>query len=296
MDMKQLKYFYTIACEGQVTKAAKKLHMAQPPLSQQLKLLEQELGVTLFERHRRTMTLTQAGEVLFTKAERLLQEMEEIRMEVRDRGEGLSGTLAIGTVKSCFAYLPAQMQQFRTQYPNVRFSLHDGDSYRISELVKNRTVELGLVRLPLPLSEFAHIRLPDEPFVVVFPAGWRLPQSGNSLSMADLREVPLLLLHRVHGTGQYEMVLDACRAHQFEPNVVCECPDVTLLLALVANGVGATIVPKSTLETFRPPGVEVFSLVDTTLEAKAAIIWLSGWYLSKQARRLIARFGEDVSV
>ncbi|TMW71074.1 LysR family transcriptional regulator [Alteribacter natronophilus] len=292
MDVKQLKYFYTIAEEGQITRAAKKLHMAQPPLSQQLKLLELELDVQLFERHGRTMTLTEAGAFLFEKAERILLEMEEIREEVKDRDEGLKGRLSIGTVKSCFSMLPERLEQFRSDFPGVTFLLRDGDSYQISELVKSREVEVGIVRLPLPMKEFDHVQLPDEPYVGVFheehiPAG-----AEKELKMALLEQQPLLLLHRVSGAGQYEMILEECRKHGFEPNVICECPDVTMLLSLVAKGVGASIVPASTLDSFHPSQIRVIPIADAEVRAKSAVIWLKQRHLSKQARRFVEGFGE----
>ncbi|WP_096438821.1 LysR family transcriptional regulator [Alteribacter populi] len=290
MDIKQLKYFFTIAEEGQITKAAKKLHMAQPPLSQQLKALEEELEVQLFERNGRTMELTQAGALLFEKTERILLEMDEIREEVKESDEGLRGKLAIGTVKSCFSYLPERIGRFRDTYPAVSFLLRDGDSYQIGELVKNREIELGVVRLPLEMREFGHVPLPDEPFVGVFHEALRSGHTGTSMKMAEFKDVPLLLLHRISGAGQYEMILEECRKHGFEPNVICECPDVTMLLSLVAKGVGATIVPRSTLFSFHAPELVAYEIEDAAVRAKSAVIWLKQRHLSKQARRFIEGF------
>ncbi|WP_026691279.1 LysR family transcriptional regulator [Alteribacter aurantiacus] len=290
MDIKQLKYFYAIASEGQITRAAKKLHMAQPPLSQQLKSLETELGVTLFDRNGRTMELTQAGTVLFEKAERILNEIEEIRVEVKESNEGLRGKLAIGTVKSCFSYLPERIRDFRHNYPAVSFLLRDGDSYQIGELVKSRVVELGIVRLPLEMREFDHIRLQDEEYVGVFHQNALPNQHGRAVSMTAFKHVPLLLLHRVSGAGQYEMILEECKKHGFEPTVLCECPDVSMLLALVAKGVGATIVPRSTLLSFQSPDLVAFPIKNAEVRAKSALIWLKHRHLSKQARRFVEGF------
>ncbi|PYZ96524.1 LysR family transcriptional regulator [Alteribacter lacisalsi] len=291
MDVKQLKYFYTIAEEGQITRAAKRLHMAQPPLSQQLKQLEAELDVQLFERHGRTMTLTQAGAFLFEKAERILLEMEEIRDEVKERDEGLKGRLAVGTVKSCFSMLPGRLGRFRESYPGVTFLLRDGDSFQIGELVKNRQVEVGIVRLPLPMKEFDHVQLADEAYVGVFHRDQvpeQTPEGG--VRMEQFKGVPLLLLHRISGAGQYEMILEECRKHGFEPSVICECPDVTMLLSLVAKGVGATIVPVSTLDSFHPPELTAVPITDAHVRAKSAVIWLKQRHLSKQARRFVEEF------
>ena len=136
MDVKQLRYFSVIAEEGQVTRAAKKLHMAQPPLSQQLKLLEEELGVPLMDRNGRNMELTEAGKVLYTRARELLRRFDDTVIEVKEVGEGLKGLLSIGSVKTCFSYIPERISFFREQYPMVTFRLHEGGSFSFSYSVK----------------------------------------------------------------------------------------------------------------------------------------------------------------
>ncbi|MFX3675153.1 MAG: LysR family transcriptional regulator [Paenisporosarcina sp.] len=290
MDIKQLRYFYTIAEQGQITRAAKKLHMAQPPLSQQLKHLEEELGVILFERNGRQMELTQAGLVLYKKAERILLQLEEIETEVKETNEGLRGKLSIGIVKTCFWYLPDRVRLFRETYPSITFSLREGDSYTIEQLIKSRESEVGIVRLPIEMKAFSKIELPKEPFVVVFPNNTPGFHLKTSIKMKELEAIPLLLLHRISGVGQYEIVLEECKRHGFEPNVICECPDVSMLLSLVSAGVGATIIPESSLVSFPLPNLHTLKIEDSTIYAESAIIWLKDRYLSKQAKRFIETF------
>lgn len=129
MDIRQLRYFLTIADEGSISKAAEKLHMSQPPLSQQLKLLETELGVQLFERNTRKITLTNVGEALLYRTRQILDLFELTKNEVMDINEGLDGTLSIGTVSSAGAtFLPDIMQRFHQKYPRVKFEILDEDS------------------------------------------------------------------------------------------------------------------------------------------------------------------------
>ena len=149
MDIKQLLYFSTIAQEGQITRAAKKLHMAQPPLSQQLKSLEQELGVLLMDRKGKKLELTEAGKVLYERAIELLQRVDDISLEVKEVGEGLKGELSIGSVKTGFSYIPERFRLFREQYPQVSFRLYEGDSFRLADHLRKREIELAIVRLPL---------------------------------------------------------------------------------------------------------------------------------------------------
>lgn len=295
MDIKQLRYFYTIAEQGQITRAAKKLHMAQPPLSQQLKLLEEELGVILFERNGRNMVLTQAGLVLYKKAEKILLELEEIKTEVKETSEGLRGKLSIGVVKTCFSYVPDRLRMFREIYPAVTFTLREGDSFMIEQLLKSRESEVGIVRLPIEMKLFSKIELPKEPFVAVFPSNTPGIFSKTTIKMKEFETVPLLLLHRISGVGQFEIVLQECRRHGFEPNVICECPDVSMILSLVSAGVGATIIPKSSLVSFPMPNIHILELEDSSLFSESAVIWLKDRYLSKQAKRFIDSF-ESFSV
>ena len=291
MDIKQLHYFCTIVQEGQITRAAKKLHMAQPPLSQQLKLLEQELGVKLFDRNGRTLDLTESGKVLYKRAKRILSQVSETMVEVKETDEGIKGVLSIGASKSCFAYLPERIRKFREKYPQVTFQLREGDTSYIGELLKNREIELAITRLPLEMSDVSMIRFPIEPYVLVIPDIWQ-DQIKNkfSIKMIDIKDFPLLLLHRINGKGQFELVVNECRNHGFEPNVVLECPDVSMLLQLVSAGVGATIVPKSTLLSHQSNNTLTIELEDASIMSESAIIWLKDRYLSKSAHRLIESF------
>jgi LysR family transcriptional regulator, salicylic acid-responsive activator of bsdBCD len=290
MDVKQLRYFSAIAEEKQITRAAKKLHMAQPPLSMQLKQLEDELGVLLVERNGKNIELTEAGNILFKRAKELLHQFEETVTEVQQVGEGLKGLLSIGSVKTCFSYIPERVEFFRKNYPLVTFHLQEGDSYRMAQYIRNRDIEVALVRLPLDLNDFHSLPLPDDPFVVVIPESW-----GNhkSICMRDLAQMPLILLHRERGIGLYELVVDECRKHGFDPNVVCQCPDASMLLSLVRTGVGAALLPKSTLMAFPYEGIKVFDIEDMHTKSESAVIWLKDRYLSKSAKRFIETFIDE---
>jgi DNA-binding transcriptional LysR family regulator len=293
LDVKRLRYFVTIAQEGKITEAAKKLHIAQPPLSQQLKLLEEELGVLLFERNGRHLELTEAGKLLYKKAENLLEQFEEVKKEVQETGKGLRGVLAIGCVKTCFAYIPERIQQFRTLYPEVTFHLRSGDSYRMAELLRNRDIEFAFVRLPLEMNEFSYLPLPDEPYVAVVPEHWLTNPANKNISLAELAQMPLMLLHRISGIGQYEVVLNHFKNHGYEPKIVCECPDASMILDLVSAGVGATVIPQSAFVTPLPQGKKILEIEGSELISQSAVIWLKDRYLSKSAQHFLKTFIES---
>lgn len=285
IDIKQLKYFATIVEEGQITRAAKKLHMAQPPLSHQLKQLEETLGVILLERNGKKLELTESGKIFYKKTKQLLHQLNDMILEVQEINDGTKGTLSIGCVKSCFSYLPKTMRKLLEKFPNVKFHLREGDTFLISEFLKSREIEVGIIRLPIDTDEYQTIKLPSDPYVAVIPQHWNYKH--HSIQMKDIKEMPLLLLHRISGKGQYEMVVNECARHGFEPKILCECPDVTILLSLVAEGVGATIVPKSAVSNFQIPNIQMLEIEDSSITAEASIIFEKNRYLSKSAANFI---------
>ncbi|MHA6252274.1 LysR family transcriptional regulator [Oceanobacillus sp. CAU 1775] len=290
MNMKQLRYFFEIANEGQITLAAKKLHISQPPLSQSLKALEDSLGVILFERNGRKMELTEAGAVLYEKAQEIFYKIDETIVEVQETGQGLRGTLSIGCNKSCYAQLPDKISHFQAEYPQTKFRILEGDSYYLTKQLTEREIELAIIRLPIDMTGFSYHPLPSEDYVVVCPTKWMKDEAKDIISIAELADIPLLLLHRLKGIGQYEIILDKFRAKQLIPRIVCESPNVDILLGLVEAGLGATIIPKSTLLKPYNNDVKILHLEDSPIVSESAIIWLKDRYISRSAKRFIGLF------
>lgn len=291
MDMRQLRYFIAIAEERQITRAANKLHMAQPPLSHQLKMLEDELDTLLVERNGKKLELTKAGELLYKKADILLQQLEETAKAVGETGKGLRGVLSIGCVKSGFTQLPARIRSFREQYPLVTFQLRSGDSFHLADSLKKREIELAIIRLPLDMNDFSYLALPSEPYVAVVPLQWT-EHMQTSIQLEELAKMPLLLLHRISGVGQYEIIVNHFKDNGYEPNIVCECPDAAMLLDLVSSEVGATVLPRSTLPASEPDGRKILDIDGPKLISESAVIWLRDRYLSKSAEYFIGTFND----
>src|SRR5690554_2592653 len=254
MDMRQLKYFITIAQEGQVTRAAKLLNMEQPPLSRQLKQMEEELGVKLFERNKMRLKLTDAGKLLSEKAEQLLVQFDETMKEVREVDEGVRGVLSIGSVVSCISLLPKQIERFREQYPQVTFKITEGDHSYLGEQLEKRALELVVARLPFEADmypqQYSVIPLPSDPYVVVIPSAWAEQFHDESIYMKDLAGFPFLTLKTDRTTRMHQQVMNECRRHGFEPNIICECSSVAIIMSLVAGGIGAVVFPKSVMSSF----------------------------------------------
>lgn len=290
MDMRQLKYFNTIAEEGQITRAAKKLHIAQPPLSQSLKGLEKELGVQLFERNGRQMELTQAGQVLHQKASLLFDMFDDVVNEVAATAAGVSGQLAIGSVKSSFKHVADKIAYFEEHFPGVTFDIRDGDSYKLSEMLKARDIDIAIVRLPIQLDDFDIVHLPDERYVVVAHESYQDKLPKDKVEPEDLSSLPLLLLKRVSGSGQYETIIEGFKRANVEPDVRVVCPDVEMLLTLVAEGIGISIVPETALLSRSYRNIITIPIDDESLVSKSAIIWLKSRTLPQSAARFVSLF------
>jgi|GEM_PF-171860 len=192
MDVRQLRYFLTVAEEGQITSAAKKLHMEQPPLSRQMRLIEEELGVALFDRSGKRLRLTPAGDRLRERSAGLLRQLEETVTEVRELDEGVSGVLSVGAVVSCTSLLPGPLGRFRERYPNVSFKLSEGDHHLLAERLDRREIEIAVARLPFEAPGGAaryEIRsLPSDPIVALLPAGAWVAADGAARGQGGLRQ------------------------------------------------------------------------------------------------------------
>lgn len=294
MNIKQLRYFYEIANEGQITRAATKLHISQPPLSQSLKALEEDLEVVLFERNGRRMNLTEPGVVLYEKAKELFHIIQETQTEVKETGKGVRGKLSIGCNKSCFSHIPQKFRTFQETYPQVNFKLLSGDSYYLTKQLINREIEVAIVRLPINMQEFDYHLLPEEDYVVVIPNELVETDIKESISIKDLAKIPLLLLHRTRGAGQFEIIIDRFTEEKVTPNIICESPNVDMLLGLVNEGLGATIIPKSTLLKHNTSNVRVLKLENIKITSESAVIWLKDRYLSKSTQRFIELFKNEL--
>jgi DNA-binding transcriptional LysR family regulator len=290
MDMRQLRYFLAIAHEGQITRAAKQLNMEQPPLSRQLKLIEQELGVVLFDRNGKRLQLTQAGEMLRDRALALMKQFEDTITYVQELGEGVQGVLSIGAVVSCVSLLPPVLRRFTEKYPQVTFKIQEGDHFLLGELLENRDLEFIVTRLPFQSDfqsqHYSALPLPSDPFVALLPTEWR-PPDRRAMTMAELARFPFLTLKTDRTTGMHNQVFQQFKQLGLEPRIVSECSSVAIAISLVAAGIGAAILPKSVMNSFEPPSITLIEIEDARFHSDIGVVWLRDRHLSKSARHLM---------
>lgn len=230
MDIRQLLYFTTIAEEGSISAAAKKLHLSQPPLSYQMKLLEEELHLPLIERSARGIALTEAGRVLYKRAQGILELSELTRKEMLAMASGFTGTLHIGTVSSSGASLLGwRIPAFHQKYPQIGFAIHEGNTFELMEMLESGLIELAIVRTPFHNDQLNCLYLSPEPMIAAgaasfFPAG--MP-SGQPISLELLGHAPVILYRRFEKIllslceqkGDYPAGLLHCRRCPHHPDV-----------------------------------------------------------------------------
>jgi DNA-binding transcriptional LysR family regulator len=286
MDLKQLKYFLTIAEEGQITSAAKRLHMAQPPLSQQLKALEEELGVKLLERGPRQIQLTDAGEILRARAQQILELSNSAVSEIKDYSNGLKGTLTIGTVSSSgSALLNNIITGFHKKYSGIKFEIHEGNTFTILELLSKGIIEVGIVRTPFKALGFECRYMKREPMIAVMTKEYCEDIDNPYISVKDLKDKPLILYRRFE-----QLIYETCLEQEFEPKVFCKNDDARTTLLWANAGLGIGIMPKSAFEL----GINnnlIYKEIDCdSLRTSIAAIWSKERYISSPAKKFIDCF------
>lgn len=286
MDIRQLKYFVTIVDEGNITKAAEKLHIAQPPLSQQLKLLEEELGIKLIERNTRKIQITEAGYMLWHRAKQIIELTETTEKELRDFKEGLQGTLSIGAIASAGdTLLPNRINSFHRAYPDVNFHIRECSTNEILELLISGVIEIGIIRTPLNSELFDSILLPDEPMVAATNGDFFWNEDKKTIKLRDLENKPLLVHNR------YENVIsEACQREGFEPRILGRIDDTRSILLWAHTGMGVAIVQRDWINLIDSINLKYKEINEPSLVTRTAIVWLKNKYLSSIARNFLNIF------
>lgn len=298
MDIRQLKYFLAIAEEGQITAAAKRLNMSQPPLSQQLKLLEEELGVTLFNRNSRNLELTEEGVFLQNKAEQLIELFETTVNEMKNLNQGIEGTLNIGTVcSSGVTILPNKIQEFYKKYKNIDFQVWEGNSFRIIELLKNGVIDIGFVRDSFNAAFYNSVSVKDslgsninDYFVAVAnPKLYDFADKSDTIPLKALKDKPLIINRRYD-----EIIKNVCVNQGFEPKIICKNDDTMSALSWAKAGIGIALLPLTAANITSYEDLDIRKITEPSIETHLKLIWSKNKSLSTIARNFVKMFSEDI--
>ena len=274
MEIRQLEYFRKIAETGSINAAAKLLNMSQPPLSYQLKLLEEELDVRLFDRSRQGVSLTEAGKLLYQRSGELLQFADSAKFEVTQTGR--RQVLRLGMTSTTVGPILPKIAAVTKAHPDVSFEVHDGSTFSMMDLLLRGILDVSVVRTPVQLDKVAHTVLCEEPMIAV-----SRPGSGESgdIRLTALTQVPLILYRR------YErFILDAFHAQNLEPNVLCVCDDARDAMQWAEQGLATAIFPKSMEDLCR--ALTIRPIAEASLKTKILLIWHS----EKAPRPLVQDF------
>jgi DNA-binding transcriptional LysR family regulator len=262
MDLRHLRYFLAVAEELNFTRAAARIGIGQPPLSQQIRALEQEVGATLFRRLPHGAELTEAGQALLPEARETLAQAERAMRSAKRGARGELGRLRLGFTSSAAfnPIVPESISAFRRAYPGVDLSLEETATTRLLERLVAEDLDAAFIRLGHVEPEDLHLRLlVDEPMVIVLPARHALAGSER-LPLAALSREPFVLFPRQAGLSLFDGVIAACRAAGFDPILRQEAPQFTSAVNLVAAELGVSLVPASMMQV-QVPGV-VYRSID----------------------------------
>ncbi|MBG7113197.1 LysR family transcriptional regulator [Pseudomonas aeruginosa] len=273
MELRHLRYFIAVAEELHFGRAAERLGISQPPLSQQIQALEEEIGARLFERTNRRVELTDAGRLFLDESRQVLAQVHKAVLLARRAHLGELGELKIGFTSSApfTSTIPSSIHAFRKAYPDVHLDLQEMSSRQVLKALLEESLQVGVIR-PLALPDAVHwVELFREPLVAVLRADHPLAAgSEDGLAIAALAEEPFVFFPRSYGTGLYDQVIALTRQAGFSPRIAQEASEAMTIIGLVSAGLGVSILPASFRRT-RVDGVVYRTLSDP--EATTAV-WL----------------------
>ncbi|HXB71703.1 MAG TPA: LysR substrate-binding domain-containing protein [Candidatus Acidoferrales bacterium] len=268
IELRHLRYFLAVAETLHFSQAAQRLGIAQPPLSQQIKRLEQLLGHRLFDRTTRGVKLTLAGQLLAERARSTLEKVHDDLAQVRRLGRGEEGTLTVGFSGSVtFADLPAAIESYRRRYPKVELRLRELVTSAQTAALLDGTIDLAFLRDGDPTAGIQMSTWLREPYVAVLPAAHALARK-RSLRVKDLRDEPFILFARRMGPLAFDRTIACCEANRFRPNIVQDAPQWPTLVSLVAAGLGVSLAPACVANVAIPGAVyrDVNAACRTTID------------------------------
>src|SRR6266481_2357836 len=255
MELRHLRYFVAVAEEGHVTRAAERLGIQQPPLSQQIRALEAELQVQLFRRKPRGVELTQAGQALFAEALAILRQVDHAVTAARRTARGEAGRIGLGFTSSAsfHRFVPQVIRDYRETHPLVGLSLEESGTGELVAALLEERLDAAFVRSPIttsaggPAEGIAVHSVLEEAMVAALPAGHALAAgpAARPLALAALMTETFILYRRPLGPGLYDAIIAACQRAGYSPQIGQEAPRMLSTLSLVAAGLGVTLIPAS---------------------------------------------------
>jgi DNA-binding transcriptional LysR family regulator len=276
MEFRHLRYFVAVAEALSFARAARALNLSQPPLSRQIRALEDELGTPLFARTKRSVQLTPAGAALLPEARRLLREADGLKAGAQRLAAGEVGTLALGFISvAAYNLLPELAPEFRRRHPGVKLVLQEATSDVLIAGLRQGDLDVGLVLPPVDAPGLEYAPLVHDTLIAALPAGADQARGRGPIRLAALADEPFILFPRRVGSSLYDEIVGACRRAGFAPRIEQEAIQMQTIVSLVAARMGVALVPAS-LEHLRRTGVVYRPLADARSRVEIGVAWRAG--------------------
>lgn len=286
IGIKDMRAFFAIVEEGNISHAAQRLGIAQPALSRQMKHLEENLHVKLFERGSRRIRLTEAGQVLYNRVENILGMVDGTVREIKEIGSGTKGTIRIGTITTSGAMiLPDLIAEFHKIYPDVTFEIWEAEGARIIELLDNRLIEVAITRTQVDNLNYELLVLPNEPLVVVTNTNNICGEDDETIRLEELKDQPLIIPLRWKSN-----FIAACKKLNFDPNIICVSDSIVQDLLMVKMNLGIAMTPVSGKRLLTDGDLVYKRIVEPEMKTHTVIAWRKNQTLSTSCRNFIELF------
>ena len=281
MEIRQLEYFREIAATGSINEAARRLNMSQPPLSYQMKQLESELHVKLFERKRTGVTLTKAGQLLYERTENLLAFVRSTENELAKARK--KQVLRIGITPTTVSTIMPCIAAFSRENPDVNYEVRDAITFTLFNHLMEGIIDISVVRTPINLTNVECLELGREPMIAVFPPSEENTgekKNEKTLLLEDLTCRPLILYRRYE-----KFIMEAFSRRNLTPDIFCVCDDPRDAMLWVKEGLAVAVFPESMSSMCGGLGIRL--LEEESLETKILLIWKKGKHLSEPVQRFL---------
>ena len=286
IGIKDMRAFFAIVEEGNISHAAQRLGIAQPALSRQMKHLEENLNVKLFERGSRRIRLTEAGQVLYNRVESILGMVDGTVREITEIGSGTKGTIRIGTITTSGAMiLPDLIAEFRKSYPDVTFEIWEAEGARILELLDSRLIEVAITRTQVDNLAYELLVLPNEPLVMVMNSKSVRGKDNSTIKLKDLKNQPLIIPLRWKSN-----FIAACKKLDFDPQIICVSDSIVQDLLMVKMNLGAAMIPVSSKRLLTDGDLIYKRIVEPEMTTHTVVAWRKNQTLSTACKNFIELF------
>ena len=253
IELRHLRYFLAVADAGSMSEGARRLKLAQSPLSQQIRQLEARLGVTLFERARgRAAQLTDAGHVLYVRAQEIMATLDGAADEMRGLATGSTGRLRFGAVPTIAPHLTRPLASFGARHPEVEVLFREAGAERLAAEIHTGEIDMGFARLPIPPAEIDVRVLWEEEFLLALPLDHPLADA-DELPLSAIAHEPFVAFDRQKAWYLFQLIEAACEKEGFRPRVTCDGASFLTVARLVGAGYGVSVLPRSAVEPIRRP-------------------------------------------